>query len=271
MTEEIKMTDMEKTIPTLSDGYSLGTPEQAKKICDIWGVDYEPLALEVVMKLERNFWKGMNQLREDAIGELGVPSLLLGHYIYISLATEEMLKKTKPITSLFSTFYINGKGSWSRKVGEELEYMILNIDEIKKQKIEELKNLKISRFQFASFHESSKWLRPDFYHIREMYELIWWQNHIGYDNEDRDVAYLELNPYLEAWDRRDMNRLVSVSRYNDKTNMDYLREIYSPKYTDDKGKLIFQPRDIVAEKIYNSVSHDDEKYDMTIDSVFDID
>ena len=40
---------------------------------------------------------------------------------------------------------------------------------------------------------------------------------------------------------------------------------------DDKGKLIFQPRDIVAEKIYNSVSHDHEKYDMTIDSVFDID
>ena len=135
---------------------------------------------------------------------------------------------------------------------------------------EELKNLKISRFQFLGFPKRD-WLRPDFYHIREMYELIWWQNHIGYDNEDRDVAYLELNPYLEAWDRRDMNRLVSVSRYNDKTNMDYLREIYSPKYTDDTGKLIFQPRDIVAEKIYNSVSHDDEKYDMTIDSVFDID
>ena len=132
MTEEIKMTDMEKTIPTLSNGYSLGTPEQAKKICDIWGVDYEPFALEVVIKLEKNFWKGMNQLRKDAIGELGVPSLLLGHYIYISLATKEMLKKTKPVGSLFSTFYINGKGSWSRKVGQELEYMILNIDEIKK-------------------------------------------------------------------------------------------------------------------------------------------
>jgi hypothetical protein len=47
--------------------------------------------------------------------------------------------------------------------------------------------------------------------------------------------------------------------------------MYSPKHTDDKGKLIFQPRDIVAEKIYNSVSHDDEKSDITIDSVFDID
>ena len=266
MTEEIKMTDMEKTIPTLSNGYSLGTPEQAKKICDIWGVDYEPLALEVVMKLEKNFWKGMNQLRKDAIGELGVPSLLLGHYIYISLATEEMLKKTKPIRSLFSTFYINGKGSWSRKVGQELEYMILNIDEIKKQKLKELKNLKISRFLY-----DYTWLRPDFYHIREMYELIWWQNHIGYDNEDRDVAYLELNPYLEAWDRRDGAKDFWSGKYNDKTNMDYLREIYSPKYTDDTGKLIFQPRDIVSEKIYNSVSHDDEKYDMTIDSVFDID
>ena len=35
--------------------------------------------------------------------------------------------------------------------------------------------------------------------------------------------------------------------------------------------VYYLPRDIVAEKIYNSVSHDDEKYDMTIDSVFDID
>ena len=100
------------------DTHSIWETEFAKRISDIWNLEY-PKNLEIVLKNQPNLLKGMRINPEDE-GKIGVPNVTLAHYIAFTLLEESF----EDDMGILHAMWVNGKGFYSRHCVKEIREKI---------------------------------------------------------------------------------------------------------------------------------------------------